>query len=110
MPQLAEQAEAAPARLFAAVKDSVMTTLGIDAQVLPIARVLTAIEQLDALRGMLPHPQYDVLVGLASGMTPEEVWADIAASAAPGGRLRSRRPGGRGRTLPGSSGARQRTR
>jgi len=84
LPRLAEQAAGAPVRLFAAVKDSVLTRLGIDAQVLPIARVLTAVEQLDALRGMLPEPQYDALVGLASGMTPEEVWADIAASAGPG--------------------------
>jgi hypothetical protein len=83
LPQLTAQATTAPVRLLAHVKDSVLTRLGIDAQVLPLARVLTAVEQLDALRGMLPEPQYDALVGLASGMTREDVWADIAASAAP---------------------------
>jgi hypothetical protein len=80
LPRLAKQAAATPSTLFGRVKDAALVRLGIDEQVLPVARMLTGVDQLEALRGILPEPQYDALVGLASGMSPEEVWAEIAAS------------------------------
>lgn len=39
-------------------------------------------EQLEAARPILPEPQYDVLVGLACGMTPDQVWAEVAGTLA----------------------------
>ncbi|SNT58406.1 UvrD/REP helicase N-terminal domain-containing protein [Actinomadura meyerae] len=72
-------AGAAPApRLFDHVKDSQLRWLGIDDQVLPIVRLLTREAHLDALQHLLPELQYDALVALASGMTPEETWDAIA--------------------------------
>jgi hypothetical protein len=78
LPRLRERASGDAGRLLGQVKDADLIRLGVDEQVRAIARTLTATDQLDALRGMLPGPQYDVLLGLASGMTPEEVWAEVA--------------------------------
>lgn len=78
LPRLRERAAGDTGRLLGHVKDADLIRLGVDEQVRAVARTLTAIDQLDALRGMLPGPQYDVLLGLASGMTPEEVWAEVA--------------------------------
>ena len=63
--------------LFDHVKDAELRRLGIDEHTLPLARVLTAPFQLEAARGLLPPVQWDVLYGLASGLTPEEVWAEL---------------------------------
>lgn len=65
-------------RLFDHVKDSQLRWLGIDDQVLPIVRLLVRDAHLDALQHLLPALQYDALVALASGMTPEEAWDEIA--------------------------------
>lgn len=51
--------------------------LGIDEQTLAFARVLTDPVQLDAARSFLPGTQWDVLAGLAAGLSPEEVWAEL---------------------------------
>jgi hypothetical protein len=64
--------------LFEHVKDSELRWLGIDDQVLPIVRLLTREAHLDALQHLLPELQYDALVALASGMSPEDAWAEIA--------------------------------
>lgn len=79
MPRLAEHAAADPARLLDHVNDADLARLGIDAQILPVARMLTSAAELDGLRGVLPGPQFDVLLGLASGMSPAEVWTEVAA-------------------------------
>lgn len=78
LPRLRERASGAGTRLLGHVKDADLIRLGVDDQIRAVARTLTATDQLDALRNMLPGPQYDVLLGLASGMTPEEVWAELA--------------------------------
>jgi len=83
LPELTSTAPSTP--LFAHVNDADLVRLGVDAQILPFARGLHDVEQLEGAREILPEPQYDVLVGLASGMTPEEVWSEMAAVvAAPG--------------------------
>ncbi|GGP91154.1 UvrD-helicase domain-containing protein [Streptosporangium pseudovulgare] len=69
--------------VFAHVSDADLTRLGVDAQVRKFARMLTDIGMLEALEGRLPQVQYDVLIGLASGMSPEEVWDDIVGSPKP---------------------------
>ncbi|SNT48768.1 UvrD/REP helicase N-terminal domain-containing protein [Streptosporangium subroseum] len=66
--------------LFAQVKDADLERLGIDAQVLAFARTFTSEDQLDKAQAFFPKQQHDVLVGLASGMTVEEVWASLPAS------------------------------
>ncbi|MCK9925869.1 AAA family ATPase [Frankia sp. Mgl5] len=80
LPELARQAERAVSRLFAHVADKDLRRLGIDEQTLAFARVLTDVRQLEMARGFLPPNQWDALFGLAAGMTPEEVWAEIGAA------------------------------
>lgn len=77
LPHMERMAKSAPERLFENVKDAELRRLGIDEHTLPLARVLTAPFQLEAARGLLPPVQWDVLYGLASGMAPEEVWAEL---------------------------------
>ncbi|MFC8454356.1 UvrD-helicase domain-containing protein [Kitasatospora sp. NPDC057223] len=77
-PGLRRAAEGSTAQpLFARVSDADLTRLGIDGQILPIARRLDNEEMLDALRAILPEHQYDVLFGLAAGMSTEDVWREI---------------------------------
>ncbi|WP_055478909.1 UvrD-helicase domain-containing protein [Sphaerimonospora mesophila] len=66
--------------VFAHVTDADLVRLGIDDQIRKFARKLTDIGVLEALEGRLPQVQYDVLIGLASGMSPEEVWNEIVGS------------------------------
>jgi hypothetical protein len=80
LPQLTENATESTSRLLDGVGDADLVRLGIDEQVLPFARVLTELDQLESARGILPEPQYDVLVGLAIGMTPEQVWEEMAGA------------------------------
>lgn len=77
-PTLEDAAQATKARLFARVGDADLTRLGIDHDVLMIARLMTSVSHLEAMQRMLPEVQYDVLYGLAAGQTPEEVWAEIS--------------------------------
>ncbi|WP_371783677.1 UvrD-helicase domain-containing protein [Streptosporangium subroseum] len=66
-------------RLFVHVNDADMARLGIDAQVLAFARTFNSDDQLDKAQAFFPKQQHDVLVGLASGMTPDEVWTSLPA-------------------------------
>jgi hypothetical protein len=66
------------ALLFADVRDADLTRLGIDEQTLTFARALTTQEQLDAARTFLPETQWDVLLSLAAGFTPDEVWTELS--------------------------------
>ncbi|MFE7113898.1 UvrD-helicase domain-containing protein [Streptomyces sp. NPDC057654] len=66
-------------RLFDGVGDKDLVRLGIDADLLPLVRHLADEAHLDALQKILPEQQYDVLAGLAAGMTPEDVWREVVA-------------------------------
>ncbi|MFI7125725.1 UvrD-helicase domain-containing protein [Nonomuraea sp. NPDC050153] len=66
------------------ISDADLIRLGIDDQMLKFARMLTDVAMLEALDGKLPQIQYDVLFGLAAGMSPEDVWNDVVGSAVPG--------------------------
>ncbi|MEU7887775.1 UvrD-helicase domain-containing protein [Microbispora bryophytorum] len=66
--------------LFAHVNDADMERLGIDAQVLGLARTFTSEEQLEKAQAFFPEQQHDALVGLVSGMTVDEVWATLPVS------------------------------
>lgn len=75
-------ARTTPTRLFEHVSDADLRRLGVDEQTLAFARVLTDTVQLDASRSFLPSAQWDVLAGLAAGLSPEEVWAELGDVAA----------------------------
>lgn len=77
----AEQPENTTEPLFGHVKDSVLAKLGVDEPVINFARTLTDVTQLEASKPLLPQSPWDVLYGLAAGLSPDEVWAEIAASA-----------------------------
>lgn len=77
-PALRSVADTNDDRLYDRVSDSDLTRLGVDAAVLPIVRLLASEKHLDALGPLLPQAQFDALVALASGMTPEEAWAEIS--------------------------------
>jgi AAA domain-containing protein/UvrD-like helicase family protein len=70
-------------RLFEGVSDGDMRKLGIDPQVLAVARMIIDEPMLDTITPVLPEGQSDVLQGLAAGMTVEEVWSDIVAPRVP---------------------------
>jgi len=78
--QPALQAVARPGEkgLFADVSDSDLTQLGVDAQILPLVRLLTSDAHLEALQTMLPEAQYAALYSLACGMNAEQAWAEVA--------------------------------
>lgn len=81
--QLYEVAAArSPVRLLAHIKDSDLTRLSIDETVLPFARALTEVDQLEAARHYLPGTQWEVLYGLAAGYTPDEVWSHLGVDTA----------------------------
>jgi superfamily I DNA/RNA helicase len=77
-PSLQALAGTADRRLFAHVSDADLRRLGIDAQILPIVRLLTSEAHLEALQTMLPDIQYTALYALACGMTVEEAWSEVA--------------------------------
>ena len=79
LPELSKMAQAAPELLFAGVKDSTLRRLGVDEQTCAFARALTSVIQLEAAKSFLPANQWDVLYGLAAGLSPEEVWAELGA-------------------------------
>ncbi|MFI7534360.1 UvrD-helicase domain-containing protein [Streptosporangium sp. NPDC049376] len=68
--------------LFEHVSDADLVRLGIDDQMLRFARMLTDVNILEALDGKLPQTQFDVLFGLAAGMTPEDIWNDVVGAVA----------------------------
>jgi len=78
---IATPPESTAAPLFDHVKDNVLAKLGVDESVITFARTLTDVGQLDAAKPPLPESQWDVLYGLAAGLSPDEVWAEISATA-----------------------------
>jgi AAA domain/UvrD-like helicase C-terminal domain len=77
-PSLQAIAETDGKRLFAGVSDSDLLHLGIDAQILPLVRLLSSDAHLEAMQTMLPDAQYAALYALACGMSTEETWAEVA--------------------------------
>ncbi|WP_201776395.1 UvrD-helicase domain-containing protein [Streptacidiphilus carbonis] len=67
----------ATAALLAHVSDADLRRLGIDEAVLVLSRQIHSEELLDSTRPFLPEHQYDVLCGLAAGMSPEQVWQEV---------------------------------
>ncbi len=65
--------------LFEHIKDSELARLGLDEKAIRFARLLTQDSQLDAAQPYFPTVQWQVLYGLAAGMTPDEVWSDLGA-------------------------------
>lgn len=72
---LAPVAAASESTLFQDVPKKHFTQLGIDEDTILIARLLPDESHLDALAIMMPKAQHDALTALASGMSPDEVWA-----------------------------------
>jgi hypothetical protein len=70
-------------RLFAHVSDADFARLGVDNETLAFARALTDLIQLEVSQTFLPQHQFDVLIGLALGMSPEEVWDQVGTGAEP---------------------------
>ncbi|MBY6366535.1 UvrD-helicase domain-containing protein [Rhodococcoides corynebacterioides] len=66
--------------IFKDVADKDLTQLGVDEKTLTFARALTDVTQLEAAQAFLPAIQWEVLYGLAAGMSPEEVWSDLGAA------------------------------
>lgn len=76
-PEFAQAAQTAEHRLFEGYKNSELTELGLDPDLLPTVRALTSQQQLDALAKVIPNHQHNILVALASGMSKEEVWQEV---------------------------------
>ncbi|WP_393056364.1 UvrD-helicase domain-containing protein [Streptomyces sp. LN549] len=75
------KAVAAPARLFEKQSDTALRDLGIDDQVLRLARVCVTAEDLSVMAPpMMPADQYEVLEFLAAGYSAEDVWEQLIAS------------------------------
>ncbi|MEV0646966.1 UvrD-helicase domain-containing protein [Phytomonospora sp. NPDC050363] len=66
-------------KLFAALSDGELGTLGIDPLTLAFARTLTRKNQVETAAEFLPEDQHEVLMFLAEGFSVEEVWRDIVA-------------------------------
>jgi superfamily I DNA/RNA helicase len=77
-PALRAAAGSVEQRLFSHVSDADLTRIGVDAQILPVVRLLTSEAHLEALQTMLPEVQYTALYALGSGMTVEEAWSEVA--------------------------------
>ena len=76
-PLLQEAAELDGKRLFADVSDADLTRLGVDAQLLPMIRLLTSEMELETRQAALPEAQYAALHALACGMTLDEARAEV---------------------------------
>ncbi|MET8154849.1 UvrD-helicase domain-containing protein [Sphaerisporangium sp. NPDC005289] len=82
LPELVRHTETATTLLFEDVRDADLSGLGVDEQTMAFARALTHVSQLEAAEAFLPHNQWQVLYGLAAGLTPEQVWAELGAAPA----------------------------
>ena len=77
-PSLQSAIEPDDRRLFADITDVGLTRLGVDAQVLPVVRLLASEADLERLQMALPDAQYAALYALSCGMTVDEAWAEVA--------------------------------
>jgi superfamily I DNA/RNA helicase len=76
-PLLRDTSESDRKRLFADVSDSDLTRLGVDAEILPMIRLLTREADLEARQAALPEAQYTALHALACGMTLSEAKEEV---------------------------------
>ncbi|WP_326557193.1 UvrD-helicase domain-containing protein [Micromonospora sp. NBC_01796] len=63
--------------LFDHVSAADFAHLGVDEDLMPLLRVIGTDQQLESLGGRLPETQLDILNGLASGMSVEELRAEL---------------------------------
>jgi superfamily I DNA/RNA helicase len=77
-PTLEIAAAKTDAKLLSHVSDADLTRLGIDANTRLIARLFSTLAELDSMQNMIPEGQYNALLGLALGQSPEEVWTEIS--------------------------------
>ncbi|MFJ2949621.1 UvrD-helicase domain-containing protein [Streptomyces sp. NPDC087226] len=74
------KADTTPTRLFEGHSDTVLRDLGIDDQVLKLARVCVTADDLTVMAPpMMPADQYEVLWFLAQGESAEDVWEQLIA-------------------------------
>ena len=71
-------APAAAPSLFADRKDKDFTSVGVDAELIPLLRRIVAEGELYAIANYLPDAQGDAVLMLADGKTTEEVWSELA--------------------------------
>lgn len=64
--------------LFDGVSTADLVRLGVDKDLVPLLRLIATDQQLESLGSRLPEVQLDVLRGLASGLTVDEVWQELA--------------------------------
>jgi superfamily I DNA/RNA helicase len=74
---LQETAAPEDKRLFADISDADLIRLGVDANILPLIRLLSSGADLESLQAALPDAQYTALYALASGMTVEQAWSEV---------------------------------
>jgi hypothetical protein len=89
-PLLAETVKHEDKRLFGDVSDADLTRLGIDAQLLPVIRLMTSEADLMPRQAALPEAQYAALHALACGMTVDEARKEVArlySADAPAGQV-----------------------
>ncbi len=87
IPTVAEHVEAvaaatpaaSPAGLFSDRRDRDFTTVGVDADLVPILRRLTTEDELYSIANYLPEAQADAVLLLADGKSVDEVWSEIQA-------------------------------
>ncbi|GAA0447709.1 DNA helicase [Paractinoplanes deccanensis] len=64
--------------LFDQISTADLKRLGVDGDLMPLLRLISTDKQLESLAALLPQAQFDVLSGLASGMSAQDVWAEMA--------------------------------
>jgi superfamily I DNA/RNA helicase len=64
-------------RLFADISDADLIRLGVDADILPLIRLLSSEADIESLQAALPDAQYTALYALACGMTVEQAWSEV---------------------------------
>lgn len=70
--------------LLVNIPDKHFTQLGIPDHVIPLVRTIDTEEELEALAFLLPQGQADALLGLAAGIAPERIYAELIAGEQPG--------------------------
>ncbi|WP_340556990.1 ATP-dependent helicase [Streptomyces sp. GSL17-111] len=91
-PFFADKANTEPSRLFATHSDSVLRDLGLDDQMLRLARLCTDRDDLRMITPpLMPADQFEVLEFLAEGFTPEEVWEQLITVRRPASRSTDKR-------------------